>query len=268
MNSLVGTLGLASWKAILTAIVLPPFLFLLLGLWGAWLLWTRRGVGWMLVLLAGICIYLSACDGVGQALELTLVKPPPPISATQIDALKDSPQNRKTTMIVVLGGGREAFAPEYGTDNLSNWSLARLRFGLWLGRETGLPVGFSGGTGWAQLDGPSEADVAARIAANEFGRPLRWIESRSRDTRENAEFSIAKLSPDVKNILLVTHGWHMPRALRAFTQACAARCQVTPAPMGLAPRTDRQALKWLPSAEGFEHVRQVLREGLGLLAGS
>ena len=48
MNALVGELGLSSWKAIASALLLPPVPFLLLALWGALLLWSRRGVGWLL----------------------------------------------------------------------------------------------------------------------------------------------------------------------------------------------------------------------------
>ena len=49
----------------------------------------------------------------------------------------------------------------------------------------------------------------------------------------------------VTEVLVVTHGWHMPRAVRAFEQAANGRLKVTAAPMGLAPRIDRPLLKWL-----------------------
>ena len=67
--------------------------------------------------------------------------------------------------------------------------------------------------------------------------------------------------------VLVTHGWHMPRVLRLFNQAARGKIEFVAAPVGLAPITRGGATDWLPSAEGFERVRLVLREGLARLAG-
>jgi hypothetical protein len=79
------------------------------------------------------------------------------LSADRIQALKADAQAKRPVAIVVLGGGMEALAPEYGVSSLRATSLERLRYGIWLGRETGLPVAFSGGVGWAQLDAKPEA---------------------------------------------------------------------------------------------------------------
>ena len=148
-------------------------------------------------------------------------------------------------------------------------SLERLRYGVWLSRETGWPMAFSGGTGWAQPDGAEEAQVAQRIAAQEFGRPLKWVEDGSRDTRENAIRTIALLRPQgVKRILLVTHHWHMPRSMRAFEEAAHGDIRIEAAPMGLARNTEFPVLRWLPSGEGLIATRLVLREWIGRLAGA
>ena len=99
-------------------------------------------------------------------------------------------------------------------------SLERLRYGIWLGRQTGAPLMFSGGLGHASDLGAAEAEVAAETAIRDFGRPLRWTESRSRDTRENAQYAVATLREHkVERLVIVTHGWHMTRALRAFREA-------------------------------------------------
>jgi uncharacterized SAM-binding protein YcdF (DUF218 family) len=269
VNSLVVELGLGAWKPVLTALVLPPLPFLLLQLAGAALLWLRRGIGWLLVVVATAGLWLSSSIGVGQALGFTLLHPPRALSGAQLDALAREARTRKDVAIVALGGGREAHAPEYGQSNLTATSMERLRYGVWLSRATGIPLAFSGGTGHARSKGMSEADIAARIAAEEFRHRLRWIENRSRDTRENARNSIQLLGDaGVRRIVLVTHGWHMRRALRAFEEAAGGRIEIIPAPMALAPRAERTSLLWLPSADGFMLVRQVLREALGLAAGS
>ena len=114
-----------------------------------------------------------------------------------------------------------------------------------------------------------EAQVAARIAANEFGRPLKWIEDGSRDTRENAARSVALLrAAGIRRIVLVTHGWHMPRALRAFEAAAGSDIRIEAAPMGLARGAETPALTWMPTTQGMALVRNVLRELLGRIAGA
>jgi len=157
----------------------------------------------------------------------------------------------------------------WGYSNLKPMTIERLRYGLWLARETGAPIAFSGGVGWGQPDAAAEAKVAAKIAAEEFNRPIKWQEDDSRDTRENALRTFALLKPaGIDHIVLVTHGYHMPRALRAFTEAAGPGIKVEPAPMGLARRIESPALEWLPSSDGFSQMRQTLRELFGRLAGA
>jgi uncharacterized SAM-binding protein YcdF (DUF218 family) len=116
------------------------------------------------------------------------------------------------------------------------------------------------------------------IASKEFGCPVRWRESGSRDTRENARRTVALLAPQgIRTLVLVTHGWHMPRALREFRAAAAqaaasapaadgaASLRIVAAPMGLAGLQLAPPLAWMPTGDGYERVRQVLREALGLL---
>ena len=266
----VGDWQLQGWKPIVTALVMPPVPLLLLILLGFALARARRAFAWVLVLSSSALLWLSCTMGMGSLLDDWLLDVPPALSIAQIAEIKSQVQARKPVAIVVLGGGRDALAPEYATANLMWASLERLRYGLWLARETGAPVGFSGGIGWAQTDsGATEADIAARIAQQDFNRPLRWVENRSRDTRENAKLTTAMLkTAGIHEIVLVTHGWHMPRALRAFREAAAGSMEVTAAPMGLARLHDGNSMRWLPTGEGFFRVRQVMREALGLLVGS
>ena len=268
MNNLFSLLGIESWKPVLTALVLPPVPLLLLIVLGARLMLPRRGLGWLLVMLGVVGIWLSACGGVGDLITRTWLRPPPALSHEQVTQLRSAVKARQAPAIIVLGAGRDPFAPEFETSNLSALSLERLRFGLWLGRETGAPVGYSGGVGWGDAGTSTDAEVAERIAARDFGVPLKWIEDQSRDTRENALRTVALLRrAGVTRAILVTHGWHMPRALRLFNAAAAGQIEFIAAPMGLAPLSRGKALDWLPSAEGFARVRHVLRECLGRLAG-
>lgn len=268
MNSLFVLLGLESWKPLITALVLPPVPWLILVLVGARLMLARRGLGWLVIISGVALLWLSACSGTAQLLSDFVLRPPPALSADRIKALQ-SAAGKPSRAIVILGGGLEPYAPEYGSNSLRYPSLERLRYGIWLSRETGLAMAFSGGTGWAQADSASEAQIAARIAAAEFGRPLKWVEDSSRDTRENAARSVALLRKSgVRHIVLVTHGSHMPRALRAFEQAASGEMRIEAAPMGLARNVDRAALAWIPSSTGNGDVRSALREVLGRWLGA
>ena len=270
MNSLLVELGIEGWKPLAASLLLPPVPLLLLLLAGAALLWMRRAFGWLLMALGLAGLWLAACIGTAEALAVWLLRPPPALQAAQIEALKRDVRANRKVAIVVLGGGRKAYAPEYDRAGLSRWSMERLLYGMWLAGKTGAPVAFSGGVGWAaQPGGETEAQIAARIASTQFDRPLRWTENESRDTRENAARTVELLKhAGVHALVLVTHGWHMPRALRAFEQASGGALSVTAAPMGTASGDERSALRWMPTTNGLVEVRYVLHEALGLLAGS
>lgn len=271
MNGLVSLLGIESWKPIATALVLPPVPLLVLVLAGTRLVLSRRGLGWLLVVLATAGLWLSACNGIADLLGRSLGAPVPVLTSAQIVQLRSDAKARPgSTAIVVLGGGRDVLAPEYGTADLRPRSLERLRYGLWLQRETGLPVAFSGGVGWGGASGPAEADIAERVAAREFGAPLKWAENQSRDTQENALRSVALLKRSgITRIVLVTHGWHMRRALGHFEHAASGQIAIVPAPMAMARLANGRAIDWLPTPEGFANVHYLLREALGrLIAGA
>jgi uncharacterized SAM-binding protein YcdF (DUF218 family) len=273
VNEIFQSLGIESWKPVLAALLLPPVPLLVLVLVGARLILWQRFLGWMVVLLSIVLLWLGACAGVGEGMQRAFMSQPPPLSADRLAALNKAAVGGKPGVVVlILGGGREAFAPEYGVASLSQASLERLRYGVWVSRETGAPMMFSGGLGHASEPGKTEADVAADIAQREFLRPMRWVETKSRDTRENAQYSAAMLRDlDVQQVVLVTHGWHMPRALRAFKEAAAhekAQWEIVPAPMGLGSAVERPALRWIPSGEGSQIVRAVLREKFGWWLGA
>lgn len=267
MNGLFVLLGIETWKPVISALLLPPVPLLVLLLVGARLMLPRRGLGWAIIIVSVALLWLSACSGTAQFLSQFVLHPPAALNSGRIKELKAD--TRQPIAIVVLGGGIEPYAPEYGVANLTRVSLERLRYGVWLGRETGLPVAFSGGVGWDQPDAKAEAQVAAQIAGQEFGRPLKWVEDSSRDTRENATHTLALLKPlGIKHIVLVTHGWHMPRAVRAFEEAAGSELRIEAAPMGLARGLEGPALTWLPTNSGIVDVRNIVREWVGRVVGS
>lgn len=265
MNEIFLTLGIESWKPALSSLVMPPIPFLLLVLVGARLMFSRRLLAWLLVLLGVGGVWFSCTWAVGNGLTQWLLSPPPALMQSQIAELKRAPK----TTIAVLGGGRRLLAPEYGVSALRPRSIERLRYGLWLARETSLPIGFSGGVGNGAAEGPSEAEIAARTAEREFGRKLAWQEAESRDTRENAIKTVALLqAAGIEQIVLVTEAYHMQRSLENFQRAAGKRMRIVAAPMGMPAPGRLHFGDWVPSTEGFEQTRLALHEWLGRLLGA
>jgi uncharacterized SAM-binding protein YcdF (DUF218 family) len=268
MNELLLALGVSHWKPVIGILLLPPVPLLLLVLIGARLLPNHRLMGWLLTVLACAGLWWTSTAAAGHQLRHWFLHAPAVLSPADIATLRGSP----LTAIVVLGGGRSPMALEYGTAQLHARGVERLRYGIFLARQTALPLAFSGGTGWGAADGPAEATLAARLARTEFNFKLRWTEDQSRDTRENSTRSVALLREQgVRHIVLVTHDYHMPRAARAFLDAINAGgvpIQLTLAPMGVSPDGTLRAMDWLPSLNGIQDTRLVLHEWLGRLGGA
>jgi uncharacterized SAM-binding protein YcdF (DUF218 family) len=267
LNDLFLALGIESWKPVVSGLLVSPLPLIVTVLIGAAQMHRRRLFAWLLIVSGCVGLWLSTTQAFGESLERLLLRPPAALGPTQIAALKDSPG----TAIVVLGGGRRLVAPEYGgVATMTPRSLERLRYGIWLARATGLPVAFSGGIGWRSKPGATEAEVAARVAAEEFGFDLRWQETASRDTRENAIESVALLYPlGIRRIVIVTHDSDMRRAVANFERASAGKTiEIVAAPMDVAAFEAPRVADWLPSPGGYDRVWSVLHEWVGILAGA
>lgn len=254
---------LAELKPLISALVLPPAGPLLLAAVG--LLAARRWPAWRAATAAGLLLAWGlSTTGVAAWLNDHLLQAPAP----QPNWLQGPASGRSPApqAVVVLGGGASGQAEEWPERHaLHPLALARLDYGLALGQTWGLPVAYSGGLGWAAdaQQGQSEANIAQTVATR-WGQPLHWLETRSRDTRENAQYSALLLQPlGIQSIALVTQAWHMPRAQQAFE---AAGFQVLPAPMGAIRSDQPWMLRWLPSPDGVLGCRLVLHEALGRLA--
>ena len=163
---------------------------------------------------------------------------------------------------MVLGGGLRKNAKEYGGLNqLNTFTLERVRYGAWLAKRTGLPVLVSGG---ALFEGASEAQVMANTLRDEYGVQARWVESKSVDTHANAtESAVILRANGVSRILLVTHAWHMRRALEDFR---SVHLEPTAAPTSFA-RVDGELEygSFIPDGKYFYHSTLALHEWLGVV---
>ncbi|WP_233201138.1 YdcF family protein [Chromobacterium alticapitis] len=237
------------WHQLLGSILLAPLLYLLPIALGGLLLRRMPRLGGVL-LTAGVALgYLLSIPFTAIWLAGQLERYP------AIDAA----QARQVQAIVVLGGGKKP-APEYGRDEPSADTLARLRYGAYLAKHSGKPLLVSGG---APLGGEAEAEVMARALSEDYGLAPRWVESRSNTTLENAKFSAELLrQAGISRIALVSQGWHLARAVPFFERQGLS---VLPAPTGFIRYSGGGVFWWIPNGRSMQECHSLLREYLGSL---
>ena len=163
--------------------------------------------------------------------------------------------------IVILAAGSRFNNKEYAKPVDGSRTLERIRYSVFLHEHTNLPILVTGGnTGKVDI---SEADVMADTLMNNHHINVKWQENKSRNTTENAIFSGAILKEyGIVSIYLVTHAWHMPRAVMMFEQQ---GIKVTPAPTLFTPSFFGSTLfHYVPSASALNETRIALHEYIGI----
>ncbi|NOZ53953.1 MAG: YdcF family protein [Gammaproteobacteria bacterium] len=195
---------------LLESVLMPPAGLIFLGLLGLGLtpIWKKQGIyiaaiSFIVLLAFSLPIVAGSLMG---ALQRYNALPPSDLNAQLSD----------TDAVVVLGGGRRSQTPEYDGDSLSVYSLERVRYAAWLVKRSGLPLIVSGGrTHGTHLK--SEAQLMSEVLQKEFIVIVDYKEEKSRTSYENARFTAALLKRNnMSTIALVTHAWHLPRAVEAF----------------------------------------------------
>lgn len=164
---------------------------------------------------------------------------------------------------MVLGGGRDRNAPEYGKDTVSEGALVRLRYAARLHKRTDLPLLVTGGI---VIEGEgTEAELMREVMEESFRIPVTWVEGESHNTWENALFSGNILKREgISRVLLVTHAWHQPRALVAFVQQ---GLEPIAAPTAFSSNPQPEPIRfadWLPDAGSLNSTAKALHEYIGL----
>ncbi len=161
-------------------------------------------------------------------------------------------------VIVVLSGDvvEQQLAGTYGVGRLT---LERERTGARLARATLLPLLVSGGS--IRPGMPSLATLMAASLREDFGLAPLWLEDQSQNTWENAVDTAALLrASHIDSVYLVTHAWHMRRALIAFR---AAGLRATAAPVE-AERSPTITLRMLvPNVSAWQQSYYALHEWIG-----
>jgi uncharacterized SAM-binding protein YcdF (DUF218 family) len=171
------------------------------------------------------------------------------------------PADHPPQAIIVLGGEvmRDHNDP-LGT-RAGLLTLDRLRAAAALYHRTSLPILVTGGT--TERDTTAVGLVMESTLRDDFRIPVRWVESKSLDTRENALFSTDILRADgITSVYVVTSAWHMKRALVAFE---GTGLTVTAAPTPPEGMAQPDFGEFLPHASAWQTAYFALHEWIGLI---
>lgn len=197
----------------LAIVLLPSNLLILLAVAGVVLMLTRwRRVGLRLTVAALTIVVAVSLLPVGSFLIHTLEQRFP-----RWDPARGAPDG-----IVVLGGGLSpSLSHAHGTP-VVNADADRIIAIARLARDyPDARIIYSGGDGRLIPAGYAETEFLGPLL-DQMGVPRERVvlESRSRNTTENAVFSKALAQPKPgERWLLVTTAWHMPRAVGCFRRA-------------------------------------------------
>ncbi|MCX7829049.1 MAG: YdcF family protein [Thermanaerothrix sp.] len=242
---------------LLGSLVVPPGLFILLCFaMAAAALRPPRRLGLALTAaVTGMLIYSASCDWSSRIITGSLEN-------------MYLPQGTKLpegdAVIVVLGGGVR-YEQDLTPFEMGTYTAARVLAAQRLAAKTGWPVLCCGGNPRSDPD-PSLSE--ARLMADtlrDMGIERVYEEGRSRTTMENLSNAYPMLkSLGVRNVVLVTSAFHMPRSLYAARKALKG-FQVYPYPAGrLTDRSPLDPMSLLPNQTAMATSALGLREWVGI----
>jgi uncharacterized SAM-binding protein YcdF (DUF218 family) len=242
---------------VLGFVAIPSNVMIALGLLGVLLLATRlERAGRFLTVVSVIVLALLGLSPIGNALIIPLEQRFPPW-----DDARGAPDG-----IVVLGGAITPDVSAARNEVALNEAAERVTSAVALARRyPQARIVYSGGTGALVYPEGNEAVSAVRIFESLGIPPERIIvEEQSRNTVENAVFSLLLAMPQPgERWLLVTSGYHMPRAMGVFR---AAGFPVEAYPVDWRTRGPQDALRPFSTLSGgLERADTAAHEWIGLL---
>jgi uncharacterized SAM-binding protein YcdF (DUF218 family) len=192
---------------------IPSNLIIIAGLVGVMLLRTRFArTGWRLAIGSLVLLAIVGLSPLGNALIIPLEDRFP-----AWDATRSAPAG-----IVVLGGAITTEVAKARNEPALNEAAERMTAAVELARRyPAARIIFSGGDPGFAFDFGNESEEAIRLF-DRLGLPRGRVltEDKSRNTVENAIFSKALAMPKPDECwLLLTSGYHMPRAMGVFGHA-------------------------------------------------
>lgn len=211
----------------------------------------RRGLSWLMSLLALIVLYFPATEFGANALMVGLEGRHPAFAPEELP---------DADAIVILGGATTGQS-HFGRGANYGEAADRLIVGAELYYAKKAPViVLSGGSVPPEL--PEAEHMATTLRALGVPDNALLLESHSLTTAENAQLSAKLLKQSgYQHILLVTSGTHMRRALALFQ---AQQLQVTAvATDHQIPKFDHTVPGWLPTVDNLNRSTRAIHEWIG-----
>jgi uncharacterized SAM-binding protein YcdF (DUF218 family) len=211
-------------------------LFIILSL----LFWKKRRLSLVFLITAFVVMLVAGNKYVAQSLTRTLEWKYPPL-----------PGGITADAIVVLGGGTE---PEISPRSMVEVNSAgdRVLYGIKLYQEGTAPVILLSGGDidfWDESASSPAEDMATLMEQMGIPSKALVILNQSRNTQEDALFTCKYIKEHgLYKVLLVTSGFHMPRAMALFS---AQGCGMIAAPTDISITEKGWEKLWHPTVEEF-----------------
>ncbi len=247
----------------LEQIILPPGGLIFLSLAGLILMRRSRRVGFCMTFSGLILLYVFSLPVTAVTL-MSWLEPATALTEKQLSNTEYAKQLSKPPQaIVILSAGRHYNTLEFESDTPNALALERIRYGVWLARRTLLPILVSGGLG--DETRPPLAELMKQTIENEYALPVRWVETQSHTTYENAKYSTEKLNAaGITSIYLVTHAVHMKRSIMSF-EKFGLTVHPAPTAFGGTGHPVDGLRSFLPNAGALRRTAMVIHECVGML---
>lgn len=238
------------FKTLIKAFVLPPGSIIVMAFVGIAVMRKRRKLGVSLVASSLALLLLLSMPAISTPLMESL---------SRNDPIDPARVPEGAGAIVVLTTGINVSSPIFGKDASPMSSLQLARYAAFLHKKSNIPILVSGGK--LRFSNLSEAKTLRRALVDEWKVPVRWLEEEAKDTGESAVNSFKILNPEgIRDILLITHVFHMQRAEVDFTKA---GFRVIPAAVGYMSAREMTFHDLLPTASALASTSMVFNEWLG-----
>jgi uncharacterized SAM-binding protein YcdF (DUF218 family) len=233
--------------------LVPPNLFILLGMIGVLVAWRTKRFGLVVATVAIGCLYVVSMPIVAGL----LIRSAEAIAEHEPRLPSETPPG---AIIVLAADSRHSGVPGK-PDAVGPLTLERLAAAAKIYHKSGLPILVSGGP--PDFGERSLAALMSKVLQEDFGVPVHWREDRSRNTFENAAFSAAILRREgIGSAIVVAHPWDMARALWSFW---AVGYPVVPAATPEARSLSFSAAGFLPQIPALRDSYYAFHELIGLV---
>lgn len=241
-------------KFLYSTFILPPGIFILLFIIFSIKLFKYKAKFGKNLLLLTLIFYIFTTPLVGNSIIGLL------------ENKYNVPENPKGDVIVMLGGGATLDTPNLGfKGHLSGFAANRLITTVELYKKLNVPIIISGGKVFKSTG--TESEISKNILIT-MGIPENKIiiENQSINTTENAKYTKKILDKyNLKNPILVTSAFHMPRAVLQFKKFNTA---VLPFPTDYQTniKGSFELNDFVPSSNALLELSLSVKEFIGILA--